>query len=85
MTDAQAAVVAPLLVAANGGHPWPAQLTVNWRSRPSGYHQVAPLVVVEIQTDMATDQGRRWRHAVRMLRVRDIAPDEVPLDLDLEA
>ncbi|GAA5035016.1 hypothetical protein [Actinopolymorpha pittospori] len=42
-------------------------------------------MVVEIRADIATDQGRRWRHAVRLLRVRDIAPDEVPLDLDLEA
>jgi hypothetical protein len=25
------------------------------------------------------------RHAVRLLRVRDIALDEVPFDLDLEA
>ncbi|WP_337918589.1 hypothetical protein [Actinopolymorpha pittospori] len=84
LTDAQAAAVTPLLVAAIGGHPWPAQLTVNWRSKPTGYHQVAPLVVVEIRADIAADQGRRWRHAVRMLRVRDIAPNEVPLDLDLE-
>ncbi|GAA5033223.1 hypothetical protein [Actinopolymorpha pittospori] len=84
LTDAQAAAVAPLLVAAIGGHPWPAQLTVNWRSKPTGYHQVAPLVVVEIRSDIATDQGRRWRHAVRLLRVRDIAPNEVPFDLDLE-
>ena len=42
-------------------------------------------MVVEIRADIATDQDRRWRHAVRMLRVRDIAPDEVPLDLDLVA
>ncbi|GAA4984901.1 hypothetical protein GCM10023317_09610 [Actinopolymorpha pittospori] len=81
LADAQAASVAPLLVAAIGGHPWPARLTVNWQSRPTGYHQVAPLVVVEIHADIATDQGRQWRHLVRMMRVRDIAPDEVPLDL----
>ncbi|GAA5035229.1 ATP-dependent DNA ligase [Actinopolymorpha pittospori] len=81
LTDAQAAAVGPLLVAAISGHPWPAQLTLNWRSKPTGYHQVAPLVVVEIRADIATDHDRRWRHAVRMLRVRDIAPDEVPLDL----
>jgi ATP-dependent DNA ligase len=84
LTDAQAAVVAPLLVAATGSHPWPARLSVSWRSQPTAYHQVLPLVVVEIRVDVATDQGRRWRHAVRMLRVRDIAPDEVPLDLDFE-
>ncbi|GAA4997298.1 hypothetical protein [Actinopolymorpha pittospori] len=68
LTDAEAAAVAPLLLAAIGGHPWPAQLAANWRSKPSGYHQVAPLVVVEIRAEIATDQGRRWRHAVRMLR-----------------
>ncbi|WP_192753374.1 hypothetical protein [Actinopolymorpha pittospori] len=41
LTDIQAAATAPLLVAAIGGHPWPAQLTVNWRSKPTCYHQVA--------------------------------------------
>ncbi|SDS56893.1 ATP-dependent DNA ligase [Actinopolymorpha singaporensis] len=85
LTDARAAAVAPLLVAPTDGHPWPARLTVNWRSAPTDYLQVAPLVVVEIRADTATDRGRRWRHAVRMLRVRDFAPDEVPLDLDLES
>lgn len=43
LTDAQAGAVAPLLVAAIGGHPWPAQLTVNRRSKPTGYHQVRRL------------------------------------------
>ncbi|MGW5363341.1 hypothetical protein [Actinopolymorpha pittospori] len=81
LADAQAAAVTPLLVAAIGGHPWPAQLFVNLQSRPTGYHQVAPLVVVEIHADIVTDQGWQWRHAVRMLRVRDVAPDEVPPDL----
>lgn len=38
LTDAQVAAVAPLLVATIGGHPWPAQLTVNWRSKPAGGH-----------------------------------------------
>ncbi len=85
LTDAQAAVVAPLLTPPAVEHPWPEQLTVNWRSKPTRYSQVEPLVVVEIRADVATDQGRRWRHSVRMLRIRDIAPDEVPLDLDLEA
>ncbi|GAA5040130.1 hypothetical protein [Actinopolymorpha pittospori] len=57
------------------------QLAVQTDLLPPG----RPLVVVEIRADIATDQGRRWRHAVRMLRIRDIAADEVPLDLDLEA
>ncbi|GAA5025496.1 hypothetical protein GCM10023317_72290 [Actinopolymorpha pittospori] len=57
LTDAQAAAVAPLLVAAIGGHRWPVQLTVNWRSKPTGYHQVAPLVVVEIRADIATTRA----------------------------
>lgn len=81
----QAAVVAPLLTAARAGAPWPDQLTVNWRSQPTRYRKVEPLVVVEIRADIATNQGRRWRHAVRLLRVRGIAPDEVLRDLDLEA
>ncbi|MEQ7008344.1 ATP-dependent DNA ligase [Actinopolymorpha sp. B17G11] len=85
LTDAQAKLIGPMLTrAAAADHPWPDQLTVNWRSKPTRYTRVQPLVVVEIRADIATDQGRRWRHAVRVLRVRDIAPEEVPLDLDLE-
>ena len=30
------------------------------------------------------DHGRRWRHAVHYLRTRDISPDQVPSDLNLE-
>lgn len=85
LTDTQAGAVGPLLAAAADGHPWPARLTVTWRSAPTDYLRVAPLVVVEISADTATHAGRRWRHAVRMHRVRDIAPDEVALDLDLES
>ena len=59
LTDAQAAAVGPLLTASTSGHPWPEQLTVNWRSQPTAYLQVEPLVVVEIRADVATDQGRR--------------------------
>nr|WP_092880736.1 hypothetical protein [Actinopolymorpha cephalotaxi] len=83
LTDAQAGAVAPLLAAPIDGHPWPARLTVNWRSAPTDYVQVDPLVVVEISADTATDAGRRWRHAVPMLRIRaDLRPGDVPTDLD---
>ncbi|WP_337796219.1 hypothetical protein [Actinopolymorpha rutila] len=44
LTDGQAAAVAPLLAAPTDGHPWPAQLSTNWRSKPTDYLQVAPNV-----------------------------------------
>ncbi|MET9019028.1 ATP-dependent DNA ligase [Actinopolymorpha sp. NPDC004070] len=86
LTDAQAGAVAPQLAVPNDAHPWPARLTVTWRSAPTDYVQVVPLVVVEIHADTATDAGRRWRHAVRMLRIRaELRPVDVPTDLDNDA
>jgi ATP-dependent DNA ligase len=79
-----AATLAPLLVPAGPDHPWPEAMTVTWRAGPVRYVRVTPTVVVEIRVDVATDQGGRWRHAVRLLRVRDTDPTEVPLDLDVE-
>ena len=86
LTDTAAAAVAPLLVAAEAeDHPWPDLLVTNWHTKPSPYLRVEPTLVVEIRADVATDQGRRWRHAVRYLRTCDIDPADVPLDLNLEA
>lgn len=86
LSDAQAKVVGPLLTrAAAANHPWPNELVTNWKTKPTRYVRVEPLIVVEISADVATDHGRRWRHAVRYRRLRDIAPDEVPRDLDIEA
>lgn len=84
LSDQQAKAVAPLITPA-AGHPWPERLSLAWRTEPTKYLRVEPLVVVEVHADVATDEGRRWRHAVRMLRVRDISPGEVPRDLDTES
>jgi ATP-dependent DNA ligase len=85
ISPAAAAAIAPLLTRASGTHPWPEQLTLNWRSHPTHYIRVEPSLVVEIDADVATDSGIRWRHAIRLRRVRDdLLPEQVPLDLDLE-
>lgn len=84
LTDRAAAEVAPHLITPQGTHPWPPELAISWRSGPTPYQRVEPTVVVEISADIATDRDRRWRHAVRYLRVRDVPPQQVPLDLDLE-
>lgn len=62
-------------------HPWTAT-----DGRPGGgwsrgprrpVHLVEPAVVVEVSVDGSTDRGR-WRHPVRVVRVRtDLLPDEV--------
>ncbi|MGW5363006.1 ATP-dependent DNA ligase [Actinopolymorpha pittospori] len=85
LTDRAAADIAPHLLPAPADHPWPPELAITWRSGTTPYVRVEPTVVVEISADIATDRGRRWRHAVRYLRLRDIPPEHVPHDLDLEA
>jgi hypothetical protein len=41
-------------------------------------------VVVEVRVDVAAERGR-WRHPARYLRLRpDLAPADVPTDLDLD-
>ncbi|HEY0699255.1 MAG TPA: ATP-dependent DNA ligase [Micromonospora sp.] len=65
------------------GHPWPQPLPPGWAGRfdqpePLPYTPVEPLVVVEVAADVARDGGR-WRHPVRLLRVRlDVDVAEVP-------
>jgi ATP-dependent DNA ligase len=62
-------------------HPWPPRLpSSRFGQTPCGeieYTQVAPELVVEVETDTAYEQGR-WRHATKYLRLRpDLAPDDV--------
>ncbi|MEU5893526.1 hypothetical protein ABZ835_42905 [Streptomyces sp. NPDC047461] len=43
-------------------------------------HLVAPEVVAEVAVDVARDSAGRWRHPVRLTRIRtDMEPGEVPL------
>ncbi|WP_040421874.1 hypothetical protein [Actinopolymorpha alba] len=83
LSDREAAEIAAELTPAGGRHPWPEELNIGWRG-PVRYVRVEPTVVVEISADIATDRGRRWRHAVRLLRIRDMPVEDVPLDLDVE-
>jgi ATP-dependent DNA ligase len=70
-----------LLRLPQGEHPWPLPLpSSRFGQTPGGevdYTQVAPELVVEVETDTAFEQGR-WRHATRYLRLRaDLAPEDV--------
>ncbi|MBQ0867355.1 ATP-dependent DNA ligase [Streptomyces sp. RK75] len=61
-------------------HPWrEITFSAGWGSRePLPHRCVNPSVVVEFEGDAAIDAGR-WRHAVRVRRLRpDLSPDEVP-------
>ncbi|MEU5893599.1 ATP-dependent DNA ligase [Streptomyces sp. NPDC047461] len=43
-------------------------------------HLVVPEVVAEVAVDVARDSAGRWRHPVRLTRIRtDMGPGEVPL------
>jgi ATP-dependent DNA ligase len=51
-------------------HPWPTELTLVWGNREqTPIVRVEPLVTVEVQADLAVDNGR-WRHATQFLRTR---------------
>ncbi|MGW7210422.1 hypothetical protein [Streptomyces sp. NPDC054837] len=58
---------------------------VGWGSREQlAVHLVVPAVVAEVAVDVAVDVARdsagRWRHPVRLTRIRtDMGPDDVPL------
>ncbi|MEU9919606.1 hypothetical protein [Streptomyces sp. NPDC051001] len=69
------------LHAGDTGHPWGAHLPCGWGSREQlPVHLVAPDVVAEVTVDVARDCAGRWRHPVRLTRLRtDMRPDDVPL------
>lgn len=75
---------------AGADHPWPEPLPAGWAGGlpatrdPIHYTRVTPNTVVEISVDAAVEHGR-WRHAARFVRLRpDLAPEDVPHDLNLE-
>ncbi|MEQ4208490.1 ATP-dependent DNA ligase [Actinopolymorpha sp. B17G11] len=84
LSPSAAATLASLLTLAGPDHPWPEAMTVTWRAGPVRYVRVEPTEVVEILVDVATDQGGRWRHAVRFLRIRpDLRPEDLtPIDAE---
>ncbi|MGW7210516.1 ATP dependent DNA ligase [Streptomyces sp. NPDC054837] len=73
--------LADQLHAGNTDHPWSGRtFSVGWGSREQlSVHLVAPTVVAEVAVDVARDSAGRWRHPVRLTRIRtDIGPDDVP-------
>jgi ATP-dependent DNA ligase len=51
-------------------HPWPDMLPPHpYGGRRTAYTRVTPEMVVELSVDLAMD-GLRWRHPVRLVRVR---------------
>jgi len=67
------------------GHPWPCPLPAAWsmnlaNPQPVGYVPVDPMLVVEVQADVAVDGPfGRLRHGCRFERLR---PDLHPRDVD---
>ncbi|MER5450375.1 hypothetical protein ABT065_32880 [Streptomyces sp. NPDC002764] len=69
-----------LTLATGEPHPW------TWRTFSAGWHTREPLdavlvrpeLVVEVAVDVARDAFGRWRHPVRLHRLRpDVATDDV--------
>ncbi|WP_329521084.1 ATP-dependent DNA ligase [Spirillospora sp. NBC_01491] len=84
------AAIAGALTPAGDEHPWPGELPASWAGGlpgsepPIQYTRVVPDLVAEISVDAASERGR-WRHTARYVRLRtDLAPADVPCDLDLE-
>lgn len=70
------------LHASDAGHPWTGRtFSVGWGSREHlSVRLVVPDVVAEVAVDVARDQAGRWRHPVRLARIRtDMRPGDVPL------
>lgn len=69
-----------VLGTATADHPWrEVTFSAGWGTREVLEHRcVRPVVVVEFEGDAARDSGR-WRHPVRIRRLRpDLSPDELP-------
>ncbi|WP_079072776.1 ATP-dependent DNA ligase [Streptomyces canus] len=63
-------------------HPWTGwTFSAGWGSREQlAVQLVEPVMVAEIAVDVSRDAAGRWRHPVRLERVRsDLIPDDVPL------
>ncbi|MEU2855608.1 hypothetical protein [Streptomyces syringium] len=74
--------LAGALAPAGPERPWGGRtLVAGWGARePLAVALTVPELVVEISADTARDAAGRWRHPVRLLRVRpDLAPEEAPL------
>ena len=54
---------------------------MGWGSREQlSVHLVVPAVVAEVAVHVARDSAGRWRHPVRLIRIRtDMRPGKAPL------
>ena len=79
LTAAQGDQLAVVLASVDPArHPWPKQISSLFGGPPVILRHVDPVVVAEVSADAALQQGR-WRHAVRMVRLRpDLVPADVP-------
>ncbi|MCX4673615.1 ATP-dependent DNA ligase [Streptomyces sp. NBC_01381] len=76
-----AQTLAGQLTPARHGHPWTGwSFSAGWGTNKKLTVQlVDPLLVAEIAADVSLDTVGRWRHPVRLLRIRDdLTPAEVP-------
>jgi ATP-dependent DNA ligase len=83
LTAAQATDLGTHLTPAGNDHPWPDELgtgVFGQRGRVT-ITKVRPELVLEVAADPAV-QGRRYRHALRYLRLRE---DMDPTDVDAPA
>jgi ATP-dependent DNA ligase len=74
--------VAGRLAPTDGPHPWEGRtFSKRWgSSEPLDVALVRPAVVVELAADTSVDPSGRWRHPVRVHRVRtDLTPADVEL------
>jgi ATP-dependent DNA ligase len=81
LTPALREQVASLLAPAPAGHPWRGwSFSAGWGTRDQlDVTLVSPTRVVEVAADVSLDAAGRWRHPVRVLRIRaDMAPADVP-------
>ena len=79
LTAAQSAELAAYLSPASDDHPWPDELStgVFGQRERVALTKVRPVVVLEVAADPAL-QGRRYRHALRYIRLRaDMEPADV--------
>src|SRR5215217_6950236 len=63
-------------------HPWPSRISGQFGGPPVDLVHVDPTCVAEVAVDRAL-QGKRWRHPIRLLRLRlDLQAAEVPPTAD---
>jgi ATP-dependent DNA ligase len=80
LSPEQSAALGAVLCPAWPDHPWPDEIGIGrWGGNPDKVQltKADPSVVVEVSADAALQAGR-WRHPLRMVRIRaDMDPNDV--------